>query len=169
MSYNQFRPIDSSNTPGLRLILHSFTASMLELEIITDYANGLYTGGEGGVPIQKIQYDFAGTLVANTVYHVAISFDSTDAGDVTVAIWLKEGTGAIDLRQDMPIGALGFGINETVVTKGFATGAFNFGKLHKEGGIPTTDEFDTLRVYRDTPVVFSALPVPPVRMIIMIH
>jgi len=161
-NYNMFRPIDTDNrsTGGLRFILHSDAASMMMLEMIAN-ANGFYTGKEGGALATSFAPTFLMPLVSNTVYHVGLGFDGTDDGTVTVACWIKEGTGAIGLRTEMPLCVLTFGINEAVVTNGLTAGTFDFGKLRNDGNFPSRQDYDTLRIYRDTPVTFSALPVPP--------
>jgi len=166
----EFRPIDTDNrgSGGLRLVLYNANGTQLRLEVIANN-NGLYDGGEGGSLKTSFAYDFISHISSNTLYHVGISFDSTDDGTVTAAVWLKEGTGEINLRQDVPVGSLSFGINEAVVSAGFTTGSFNLGKLSGLGAIPSTQDYDCLRVYNDTPLVFSALPVPPPGTIILIQ
>jgi len=165
---NEFRPIDNSNTSagGLRLTLHSQTATTMQLEIIAN-AGGLYSGGEGGTAVGSLPNDFAAALVSNTVYHVGVSFDGDASGNVEATVWLKQGTGEIDLRQEVPVALTKFGINESVVTNGLTPGVFDFGKLRNNGDVPSRQDFDSFRVYNDTPSVFTALPVPPGTMILM--
>jgi len=166
----EFRPIDTDNrgNDGLRLVLYNSYATKLRLEIISS-GNGLYEGGEGGALKSSFAYDIPAHIASHTIYHVGISFDSTDDGTVTASVWLKEGTGPINLRQDFPIGSLTFGINEAVVTDGFTSGSFNFGKLSMQGEIPSTQDYDCLRIYNDTPVVFGELPVPPAGTLILVN
>jgi hypothetical protein len=61
------------------------------------------------------------------------------------------------------------GINESVVTDGLTTGSFNFGKILGYGEVPSVQDFDCLRVYKDTPLVLSALPVPTSGTIILVQ
>jgi len=161
-NYNEFRPIDTDNKSagGLRLILHSDPGTTMMMEMIAN-ADGLYTGKEGGALATSFSPAFPVQLVSNTVYHVGLSFDGAEDGTVTAAFWLKEGTGAIELRKEMPVYVLTFGINEAVVTNGLTAGTFDFGKLRNDGYFPTRQDYDALRIYSDTPVTFSALPVPP--------
>lgn len=171
---SEFRPIDCDNRSagGLRLALYSYTPNtQMALEILAPVGSlGLFSGGEGGTPATSFIYGFGGQLFSNTIYHVGVSFSSDDAGNVTAATWLKEGAGAIDLRRDMPAGAVTFGINEAVVTNGLSAGVVDFGKLRQVGDVPSTQEFDTFRIYRDTPLIFSELPsVPPMGTIISIN
>lgn len=167
----EFRPIDTNNllANGLRLVLYNLDGNKFRLKTISNNASGLYTGGEGGPPVKSFVYDFPAHISSNTLYHLGISFDGTDSGNVTAEVWLKEGTGAIDFSQDIPVGSLTFGINESVVATGFATGNFAFGKLDIRGDLPSTQEFDCLRIYKETPGAFSALPVPVVGTVILIN
>lgn len=166
----EFRVLDTDNrgAGGLRIVLYNSYDTKLRLEVIAN-TGGLYTGGEGGATATSFAYDFAGHIASNTLYHMGISFDSTDNGTVTAAIWQKEGTGAIDLHRDVPVGSLTFGINEAVVTNGLTAGSFNCGKLSNQGEVPSTQDFDCLRLYRDTPVTFSALPIPPAGTLIQVY
>jgi len=169
---SEFRPIDSDNrnAGGLRLALYSYTPTQMALELLAPVGSlGLFSGGEGGTPVTSFLYPFNGQLVSNTLYHVGVSFSSDDAGNVTAATWLKEGTGAIDLRRELPAGAVTFGINESVVTNGFSAGVIDFGKLRQYGDTPSKQEFDTFRIYKDVPLIFSELPsVPPMGTVIRI-
>ena len=143
----------------------------MALEILAPVGSlGLFSGGEGGTPATSFIYGFGGQLFSNTIYHVGVSFSGDDAGNVTAATWLKEGTGAIDLRRELPAGAVTFGINEAVVTNGLSSGVFDFGKLRQTGDVPSIQEFDTFRIYKDTPLLFGELPsVPPMGTIIRVH
>ena len=169
-TYNEFRPIDNDNRSagGLRLILHVQSPFLMELEILSN-DGGLYTDGEGGSATARVAADFSETMTSNTVYHAGISFDTTDDGTVTTAVWMKQGTGAIDRRRDFPIGMLSFGINESVVTNGFIAGSFDFGKLRNTGVVPARQDYDTLRIYNDTPIEFSELPVPPAGTLVRVY
>jgi hypothetical protein len=166
----EFRPFDTDNrgNGGLRLVLYNSYSTKLRLEVIAS-TDGLYEGGEGGALKTSFAYDFPGYVASSTIYHVGISFDSTDDGTVTASVWFKEGTGSINLREEFPVGSLTFGINEAVVTTGFTSGSFNFGKLSNLGEIPSMQDYDCFRIYNDTPVVFAELPVPPSGTLILIN
>lgn len=48
-------------------------------------------------------------------------------------------------------------------------GGFDFGKLRNIGVVPARQDYDTLRIYNDTPIEFSELPVPPAGTLIGVY
>lgn len=170
LANDEFRPVDSDNRTagGLRLVLHSGGPTTFRLEVIAN-TGGIYSGGEGGATITSLSHDFYARLYSNTLYHVGLTFDGADDGNVTATVWLKEGSDEIALRQDIPVGSVTFGINESVVTNGFKTGSFKFGNIYCTGAVPSLHEFDCLRVYNDTPQVMAELPVPAAGTVILVR
>ncbi|MDA3926125.1 MAG: hypothetical protein PF904_15625 [Kiritimatiellae bacterium] len=108
-------------------------------------------------------------IESNMVYHIGVSYATDSEGNVTAKIWGQEGSGAIDLTTATPVGSVTFGINESVVTNGFTAGEFSFGKLRNNGEFPSTQNYDSFRIYNDTPLTFGALTVPASGTIILVN
>jgi hypothetical protein len=109
-----------------------------------------------------------GNLFTNgLVYHVAFSLNTDTNGLTTVALYVKQGTGAIDLVQDIQGWAsfnivatnmVDFNGNPTEVC--FTNQPWNFGVGWANDGQPFVCDYAAPRSYNSVPATFTALPAP---------
>lgn len=137
---NAFRPIDTNNTAngGLRLILSNIYGNQIRLQI---------NDSAGIIGYNQAVFN----LSPNTVYHLGFTF-STDAstGVTTAKMFAVAGTGAIN-TSGTPLYSFTFNMNESRVSQGFTSGAFDFGMFYGTQGASRTQDFDRFRIFSSAP------------------
>ena len=151
----------SGETGGLRIFLDSKDSDTLRL-YVTSPTNGIIGGNDdsqpGSASQRIVDASFNGGFLANTVYHVGVTFETDGTGVVTAKVYIKEGIGAIDLVNDVAGGSVTFGIDENNTTGGLRDGTFTVNKAQKNK--PASHDMDTFRLYDAVPTTFEALVIP---------
>ncbi|MFG0249947.1 MAG: hypothetical protein ACF8OB_13745 [Phycisphaeraceae bacterium JB051] len=93
-------------------------------------------------------------MEADTVYHMALGFETAADGMVSMTMYAAEGNVALD--KSMAMATTKFTLNADSVKSGFGEGEFFFGKSG-QAGTPIVQDFDCLRLYNQLPDTFEAL------------
>ncbi|HOD82857.1 MAG TPA: PEP-CTERM sorting domain-containing protein [Phycisphaerae bacterium] len=158
----ELRFIDNDNrgSGGLRLVVQGgSTSGDLYVEVIGN------TGAFGDGTTNKVtKATSAFQILANRLYHLGVTFSTDDAtGQTTVRLFGLEGNRALDTSAatlaEGFLGSLSFNLDESVVTNGFISGAYDIGSL-RNSGADKVQYFDHYRLYDAVPSAFLEVPEP---------
>lgn len=88
-------------------------------------------------------------------YHLAIAFETADSGVVTVKVFMKAGTGAIDTKQDEDlVSQTSFSLITDDAEKTLHSGSFSIGAISRGSPAKAMLDLAAFRIFKPAPAVF---------------
>jgi hypothetical protein len=144
-------------TGGLRLIVESdggtIAATLVDEKDGTVFDNDL--DGVADATWAKTLFLKDAPIDPETVYHLAVSFETTDAGVVTAKVFLKAGNGAINSKEDEDLVSQGsFSVISEDPEKTLKNSSFSIGAHSRSSPAKVILDLAAFRIFKPSPAIF---------------
>lgn len=154
---NSLRFLDlNGGNSGLRMTLLLGSADKFRFELTSKNASGTIVGS-------ATLTSSAVTFLADTVYHMGITYTTDGTGKVTTKIFLTTGNTGIDTSTNTYLIAsyTTTGVFDPLTTNhAFGSNAFNFGYVNNAVADSKLLKIDSFRLYDSVPASFTTIPEP---------
>ncbi len=138
---------------GLRLVYLSHDGKP-RVELLGPKAKALPFKRSNGQEASVIAPEIGLVMEADTIYHLALGFETAADGMISMTMYAAEGNVAIE--KSMAMSTVKFTLNADTVKSGFSDGEIFFGKSG-QAGTPIVQDFDCFRIFNQLPDTFEAL------------
>jgi hypothetical protein len=142
---------------GLRLVVESdagtLAASFSDEENGTIFDTDL--DGTADAAMAKTSFVKATPIESDAVYHLALAFETSDAGIVTVKVFLKAGNGAINTKEDVDLVSKGsFSVITDDTGKTLRKSEFSIGAGARTSQLKAIVDLAAFRIFKPAPATF---------------
>jgi hypothetical protein len=142
---------------GLRLTVEADGGSVVA--VLSDDKNETLfdTDQDGSADANRAKTEFvkAAPIESEVPYHLAITLETSDAGVVTMKVFLKQGTGAINTKQDEDLVSQGsFSVITDNADKVLYDGAISIGANSRTSPTRAILDLAAFRIFQPAPAVF---------------
>ena len=142
---------------GLRLIVES-DAETIVANLVDEKDETIFdTDLDGATDATRVKTSFVKTapIDPEVVYHLAVSFETTEDGVVTLKVFLKAGHGAINSKEDEDlVSQASFSVINEDSEKTLQNGSFSIGANSRSSPAKVILDLAGFRIFKPTPAIF---------------
>ena len=138
---------------GLRLVYLSHDGKP-RVELLGPKAKASPFKMSNGRDASVIAPEIGLVMEADTIYHLALGFETAADGMISMTMYAAEGN--VSIEKSMAMATIKFTLNADTVKSGFGDGEIFFGKSG-QAGTPIVQDFDCFRIFNQLPDTFEAL------------
>ena len=142
---------------GLRLIVESDAGTVAALLVDEKEEMIFDTDLDGAADATRVKTSAVkpAPIDPEVAYHLAVSFETTDAGVVTAKVFLKAGHGAINTEEDEDlVSQVSFSVIDADPEKTLQSGSFSIGANSRSSPAKVILDLAAFRIFKPAPAIF---------------